>query len=271
MPNPLRRNPPQYPEQPRHPQAQQPPAQQPPAAQQSPPPPPGQPPTQQPPQQQPPVQQPPPQYPPAEQQPASQPPQQPPPGGPPSPEGKPLQQRPLTVVLAVVAIAGVIALIVWAAGGGSSTESSTSPGQAITQIGPQGFSASALPSFVAGTLKQPVYWAGPRGGDIYELTRTTTGNVYVRYLPPGVAVGKPGANFLIVATYPFPNALSRLKAIANGKGTTLSNGAFALPDATYPKSVHMAFPGASYQIEVYDPSPAVARRVALSGAIGLVR
>jgi hypothetical protein len=38
-------------------------------------------------------------------------------------------------------------------------------------------------------------------------------------------------------------------------------------DKTYTKSVHVAYPGVAYQVEVYDPSPATARTVAVSGDV----
>jgi len=176
-----------------------------------------------------------------------------------------LRRRPGAALVGVLAAAAVTALIVWAVSGGGGKSSAPPP--PLVKLGPMGLSSSGLQGFVSGTLKQPVYWAGQRDGDLYELTRTSSGNVYVRYLPPGVAVGDPRASFLIVVTYPYPNALQRLKPVASGAGVTLPGGGFALPDAAYPKSVHLAFPGVGYEVEVYDPSPRVARRVALSGAI----
>ena len=112
---------------------------------------------------------------------------------------------------------------------------------------------------------------GPRGRTVTAYERGTSGKAYVRYLPKGVPAGSPGATHLIVATYPFPNALPRLKAIAKGRAVTLPGGVFAYPDPAYPKSVHMAFPGSNYQVEVYDPSPAFSRKIALSGAVQLVQ
>ena len=45
-------------------------------------------------------------------------------------------------------------------------------------------STSALSSWVA-TVGHPVYWAGPEHGYRYELTHTTDGRIYIRYLPAG--------------------------------------------------------------------------------------
>jgi hypothetical protein len=136
----------------------------------------------------------------------------------------------------------------------------------IDVIPPTGLSAEQLKTLAA-RFHQPVYWAGPVKGDIYEVRRVASGGVYIRYLPPGVKVGDPRGDFLIVATYPYPNSLSRLEQVPSPGGVHLPGGAYALPDPNYPKSVHVAFPVVPYQAEVYDPSPAVAQRIAFSGMV----
>ena len=50
-------------------------------------------------------------------------------------------------------------------------------------------SESELKAF-ADSVSHPVYWAGPKEGYTYELTQTTNGLVYVRYLPEGTDVGR---------------------------------------------------------------------------------
>jgi hypothetical protein len=121
----------------------------------------------------------------------------------------------------------------------------------------------------AKSLGHPIYWAGPRPGFTYELTQTSNGSVYVRYLPRGVKVGvsKP---YLTVVTYPYPHALNALKRTIKGNTslvTSLGRGGIAVVDSSYPKSVHIAYPSVNYQVEVFHPSPTVARRVATSGKI----
>lgn len=122
----------------------------------------------------------------------------------------------------------------------------------------------------ARALGHPIYWAGPRRGQTYELTETANGNVFVRYLPPGVKAGS-SRPYLSVATYPFPDAFAALERTANGATTIkLAHGGIGIVDSAYPKSVHVAFPGSNYEIEVFDPSPRVARRVVASGTIAPV-
>jgi hypothetical protein len=132
-------------------------------------------------------------------------------------------------------------------------------------------SLSALRSF-AHKVGHPIYWAGAKRGYTYEVTQTANGDVYVRYLPKGVKAGAPKP-YLTVVTYPFPNALRALRTAAKGYTSGVSNlsgGGLAVVDRSYPKSVHVAFPQSSYQIEVFDPSPTVARSVAMSGSIAPV-
>src|SRR5687767_14575945 len=42
---------------------------------------------------------------------------------------------------------------------------------------------------IAGSSDRPVFWAGPRSGAKYEVTETSDGSVYVRYLPQDADVG----------------------------------------------------------------------------------
>ena len=89
----------------------------------------------------------------------------------------------------------------------------------------------------------------------------------MRYLPLGVKAGAPEGKYLIVATYPFPKAFAALQAVAHGSQIGLPGGGIAVVDQAYPKSVHLAYPGVAYQVEVFDPSPARARQVAVSGDV----
>ena len=133
-------------------------------------------------------------------------------------------------------------------------------------------STSALSSWVA-TVGHPVYWAGPEQGYRYELTHTTDGRIYIRYLPAGVAVGSSAPDYLTVGTYPVKNALSTVRAIGSKSGGSLiklSAGGLAAVDPDHPLSTYIAYPGAGYEVEVYDPSPGAARQLVTSGAVGPV-
>lgn len=134
-------------------------------------------------------------------------------------------------------------------------------------------SESKLRSFAASS-STPVYWAGPREGQTYELTRTADGRVYVRYLPDGVEVGDPRPQFLTVGTYPRPNAWAELRRAAREGGAVsrrLPNDGMMVFSRSRPTSVYVGYAGGRYQIEVYEPSPGSARELVLSGRIVPVR
>lgn len=145
-----------------------------------------------------------------------------------------------------------------------------------TAPAPSGATATSeadLRSF-AESASHPVYWAGPKNDFTYELTRTTDGRVYVRYLPEGTDVGDPRARFLTVGTYPRAGAWAELKRAAKAKGAIslkLERGGLAVFSEARPTSVYFGYPDARYQVEVYHPSPTDARRLALSGQVVPVR
>ena len=116
-------------------------------------------------------------------------------------------------------------------------------------------------------IGHPIYWAGRRPGSTYEVTQKRDGTIYVRYLPRGLEVGDTRDDFLIVVTYPYPNALQALRRVEDGKGISVPGGGLALVAEGYERSVHLAYPKVNYQIEVYDPSPEVALQVATSGQV----
>jgi hypothetical protein len=175
-----------------------------------------------------------------------------------------LLQKPRIRGGAIVALACVAGLIVWLVvrGGGSPAK----PGESAAAPAATGASVARLRS-AADALAHPIFWLGPKKGYTYELTQTGDGKVYVRYLPKGVAVGvdKP---YLTVGTYPFAGAFSVLRKGTRAPGAVsvrLAHGGVAVLDGVYPKSVHAAYPGLDYQIEVFDPTPSAAMQTVAAG------
>jgi hypothetical protein len=119
----------------------------------------------------------------------------------------------------------------------------------------------------ASAIGQPVYWAGPADGDNYEFTRTPNGHVYVRYLPDGVAAGAKGAQYMIVATYSWGKAYEALQKQAKGAELKGPGGSIMWVRAADPRSVLIAWPNVPYEVEIYDPHPAVALATARSGRV----
>lgn len=152
-----------------------------------------------------------------------------------------------------------------AAGPAGSTPTATTT-TSVRAIAPVGLSAKGLRTLTA-SIPEPIYWAGPKPGYLYELTRTNTGKIFIRYLPTGTPVGTKRATYLIVATYPFRNALKALTDLPGDNEVKIPGGGVAIVDESHPESVHMAFPGVDRQIEIYDPSPARSLTVAKSGTV----
>lgn len=133
---------------------------------------------------------------------------------------------------------------------------------------PAAVSESQLKS-LASQSSQPIYWAGPKHGT-YELTRTTDGRTYIRYLPSADKVGDRTPNYLTVGTYPTKQAFSALRRAAARDGAVSANvdhGGLLVFNNSAPKSVYFSYPKSGYQVEVYDPSPLQARGLVLSGSI----
>jgi hypothetical protein len=101
----------------------------------------------------------------------------------------------------------------------------------------------------------------------------SNGRVFVRYLPDGVRVGDPRPRFLTVATYPRKSAFADLNQAFKAAGATsrkLPAGGLAV-NKPGSSSVYFSYPDTSYQVEVYAPSPAVARSLVLNGQVVPVR
>ena len=47
----------------------------------------------------------------------------------------------------------------------------------------------------------------------------------------------------------------------------LAHGGIAVVDTRDPMSIHLAYPGVGYQVEVFDPSPAGGRALVTAGRI----
>jgi hypothetical protein len=173
---------------------------------------------------------------------------------------------------AVVAVALAIAFIVWLlvrGGGGSSTTTPSLP--ALPDVGPTAVSVVQLGTY-SGKAGHPIYWAGPVPNTQYELTQTSGGSIYIRYLPQGVPVGTKALHTL-VGSYPVTNAYKVLQGLAKKSGETsftAPGSGIVVYSQSSPTNVYLAYPGSNVQIEVFDPSPKRARSLITSGQIAPV-
>jgi hypothetical protein len=167
-------------------------------------------------------------------------------------------------IAAVAAAAVVVAFLVWLLAINNGHDNSSSDNTATGATGPAIVSASDLAAFPGG-IGHPVYWAGARTGSQTELTQTTDGKVYVRYLQGGAKAGDSRPDFLTVGTYPFKGArkaLNDLAAKPGEKSEKLSGGGILVYGTQSPTSVYVAYPKQDLQVEVYDPDPKQALEVA---------
>lgn len=172
-------------------------------------------------------------------------------------------------IVGAAVLALVVATAAWFITSLIRGDDTKTPEVLVQPVGPIALTAQGLKTLGA-EAGQPIYWAGPRKGHIYELKRDAKGQVFVRYLPPGVRAGAPDGPYLVIATYPYKNAYDALARV-DGEKYRLANGGLALVDAKSPTSVHVAYPGRDFQAEVYDPSPERALEVARSGAVRAAR
>ena len=174
---------------------------------------------------------------------------------------------------AVVALAVAAAFVIWLVvrrndDSSSATTTTTTSTASVKAIGPKAATAASLRTL--STKSVPIYWAGPRQGQTYELTRLANGNVYVRYLPSGAKLGNERAAYTIVGTYPKLRSLKVLKNLAKQSGeksASIPGGGIAVYASSKPTNVYVAYPRSDVQIEVFDPSAARALRLATSGRV----
>jgi hypothetical protein len=173
-------------------------------------------------------------------------------------------KRPTRIYLAAALAAAAAAVLLASCGGDSSTTSTeaTTSSSAATVV-PE----SGLLEAMKG-VGYPVYWAGPRLGARYEVSRHED-RVFVRYLPKGEEA-ESERKFLTVGSYRDSKALAGVRESGQKPGAILvkiGGGGTAYAEGTAATSAYMAFPGVGTQVEVFDPKPGEALRLIRSGAI----
>lgn len=180
--------------------------------------------------------------------------------------------RPKTTgVIAIALAAGFITWLVLR--GGESSTPTVAPTTAATTttsgpLGPVVLTEAQVRSISAG-FGQRVYWLGTQPGRRFELKRDDRGQVFLRYLPAGAAVGSTGP-YLTVGSYPLPNGYTVTRGIGREPGAVgkqLPGGGYAVYRSSRPESVYLAWPKLDYQVEVYSPTPDEARRLAYSAQL----
>jgi hypothetical protein len=121
----------------------------------------------------------------------------------------------------------------------------------------------------AAASSAPIYWVGARAGTRLEVSETSGGTVFVRYLPLGTDAGDLDPH-LTVATYTRENGFAEVQAAAKNDGSTslgLEGGGLAVYDSTASANVHIAYSGQPYQVEVFSPEAGEALRLVRNGKL----
>lgn len=154
----------------------------------------------------------------------------------------------------------------------SSTSSSTDSVAGVSGLKP------GVPTIVSlseleniGAAQGPIYWAGDRPGTHFEVTVTTEGGIYVRYLPDNVQAGSKN-RYLTVGTYEAVDGYDALAAAKKKDASVVVSrtGAVIATFHSAPDSTYFAFPKANFQVEVFSPVAGESRRLTESGAVRLV-
>ena len=171
-------------------------------------------------------------------------------------------RRPQARLGAVVAIALLVGFVVWLVVRRGDSDSETS-GPAPAAAKPVLVSGSALQT-IASAVNRPIYWAGAKPSLKYELTKTSDGRVWIRYLPPDEEIGEEETPYLTVGTYPVAGAYAVTSSAARNDGAVrlaAGDGAVAFYTKERPTNVYVAFRGSEYQVEVFDPSADTAQQL----------
>ncbi len=116
-----------------------------------------------------------------------------------------------------------------------------------------------------------IFWAGALSGAKYTFNHLAPGQDFIRYLPNGQGLTDTAQNYRVIATYKDATAYATfVEAIKlkTGVTTTNSDGSIVYYAEATPTHVYMAFKGLSYQIEIFDPTPGTALKLATTpGAI----
>ena len=173
------------------------------------------------------------------------------------------QRRRRLLVTGLAAVAGAIALvavILLVTGNGDSDPEPGTP----TEV-----SAQKLREF-AEDRGNPVFWVGEIEGAKLELTETSRGHVFVRYLPDLAPIGDDKPLYTTVATYPEPDALRTVRRSGRRRGSVrraVPGGGLATWRRSRPNSVYLALPGVDFLVEVFSPRAKTAQTLATSGRV----
>ncbi len=180
------------------------------------------------------------------------------------------RRRPRRGMVAALALAALLA----AGGTFAAVTLTRDDAPALPAAGKPALLTAAVLTGVTGAVGHDVYGVAAAAGTRPEVTRSSTGDVWVRYLSGDAKLGDQRADYLTVGTYPRTDALAAAKAAAEGtksRSAALPDGGIMLWSLERPESVYAASPGSDLLVEVYSPDPARARALVSGGAVAPLR
>jgi hypothetical protein len=121
----------------------------------------------------------------------------------------------------------------------------------------------------------PVYWLGSSAGAKYAFNNIAEDQNFVRYLPSGNGVADTAEEYRIIGTYQDVAAYETMKKASEsseGVSTTNPDGSIVYYQKVSPLHVYLAFKNLPYQIEIFDPKPGVALKLATTpGILKIIR
>ena len=120
------------------------------------------------------------------------------------------------------------------------------------------------------SLGYSVFWIGGAAGNKYAFNSLAADQNFIRYLPGGNGVADTAENYRIIGTYADPNAYQTMQqAAASNTGISSINpdGSIVFYSKATPLHVYLAFKDLPFQIEIFDPKPGVALKLATTPGI----
>jgi hypothetical protein len=114
------------------------------------------------------------------------------------------------------------------------------------------------------------FWLGASAGDKYAFNSLGKDQNFIRYLPGGNGVADTAENYRIIGTYGDPKAYQTMQQAAasnTGVSTVNADGSIVFYSKATPLHVYLAFKDLPYQIEIFDPKPGVALKLATTPGI----
>lgn len=120
------------------------------------------------------------------------------------------------------------------------------------------------------SLGYSVFWLGSAAGNKYAFNSLAKDQNFIRYLPGGNGVADTAEKYRIIGTYADPNAYQTMQQAAasnTGISTVNPDGSIVFYSKATPLHVYLAFKDLPYQIEIFDPVPGVALKLAKTPGI----